>query len=41
MNRNDDEFDAARGIVTGALLSLGLVFGCAVLVHIVATWVGA
>jgi len=37
----DDEFAAARGIVTGALLSLGLVFGCALLVHIVATWVGA
>lgn len=36
----DDEFAAARGIVTGALLSLGLVFGCALLVHIVATWVG-
>ena len=37
----DDDFAAARGIVTGALLSLGLVFGCALLVHIVATWVGA
>lgn len=40
IDRNDD-FAAARGIVTGALLSLGLVFGCALLVHIVATWVGA
>lgn len=36
----DDEFAAARGILTGAVLSLGLVFGCALLVHIVATWVG-
>lgn len=40
IDRNDD-FAAARGIVTGALLSLGLVFGAALLVHLVATWVGA
>jgi hypothetical protein len=38
---NDDEFDAARGILTGAVLSLGLVFGCALIVHAIASWVGA
>lgn len=38
---HEDEFDAARGILTGAVLSLGLVFGCALLLHLVATWVGA
>lgn len=38
---HDDEFDAARGILTGAVLSLGLVFGCALLVHLVAQWWGA
>lgn len=41
MNRNDDEFAAARGIVTGVVLSLGLVFGCALVVHVIASWVGA
>jgi len=40
MDRNDD-FAAARGIVTGVLLSLGLVFGCALIVHVIASWVGA
>jgi len=38
---NDDEFDAARGILTGSVLSLGLVFGCALVVHAIASWVGA
>lgn len=38
---HDDDFDFARGLVNGMLLSLGMVFGCAVLVHLVATWVGA
>lgn len=37
---HDDDFDCARGILTGCVLSLGFVFGCALLVHIVATWVG-
>ena len=37
----DDEFDFARGILTGCVLSLGMVFGCAVMWHLVATWVGA
>lgn len=38
---NDDEFDAARGILMGAVLSLGFVFGCALVVHVIASWVGA
>ncbi len=38
---NDDDFSAARGILTGAVLSLGLVFGCALVVHVIASWVGA
>lgn len=37
----DDEFAAARGILAGALLSLGLVFGCALVWHAIASWVGA
>ena len=37
----DDEFDAARGILTGCVLSLGLVFVCALVVHVIASWVGA
>jgi hypothetical protein len=37
----DDEFAAARGIVTGCVLSLGMVFGCALVVHVIASWVGA
>ena len=38
---NDDEFDAARGILTGAVLSLGLVFGCALVWQLIAerVWV--
>lgn len=38
---HEDDFDAARGILTGAVLSLGLVFGAALLWHLVASWVGA
>lgn len=38
---HDDEFDAARGILTGVVLSLGLVFGCALIWHVIASWVGA
>lgn len=37
----DDDFDAARGILTGCVLSLGMVFVAALLWHAVATWVGA
>ena len=40
IDRND-EFAAARGIVTGCVLSLGMVFGCALVVHVIASWVGA
>lgn len=40
IDRNDD-FDAARGVVMGVVLSLGLVFGCALLGHLIASWVGA
>lgn len=36
----DDEFDFARGILTGCVLSLALVGGCALLGHLVATLVG-
>lgn len=38
IDRNDD-FDAARGILMGLVLSLGLVAGCALLVQIIAEWV--
>ena len=38
---HDDDFDAARGIVMGVVLSLGLVFGCALLGHLIASWGGA
>lgn len=37
----NDDFDAARGIVMGVVLSLGLVFGCALVVHVIVSWVGA
>lgn len=40
MDDHDYDFDFARGILTGAVLSLGLVFGGALLVHLVASWVG-
>lgn len=38
---HDDEFSAARGILTGCVLSLALVFGCALLVHLAASWVAS